>query len=283
MRSFVTEHAKAKINLALHVTARRDDGYHLLDSVVGFADCGDSLRFEPADETRLEVSGPFGADVPLDDGNIVLKAAGALVCAFAANGISSQPARIMLEKNLPVASGIGGGSADAAATLRGLCRLADVTLPEHVMLKLALSLGADVPVCLAQQMCRMEGIGEIITPLQREGSAAIVLVNPLVSLSTKAVFEKLGLQPGQTYSPVLNLNDPRSWRNDLQEPALALCPAIGEVLQSLHQCTEFISTGMSGSGATCFGLMDDITAAEVVAARLTHMHPCWWVKAALLG
>ncbi len=278
MPGVIAEEARAKINLALHVLGRRADGYHELDSIVAFADVGDVLHFEPARETALEISGPFASGLSAGPDNLILKAAAAL-----ARVTPVPAARIRLEKNLPVASGMGGGSADGAAALRGLLRLADKGLPSEVLTPLALSLGADVPVCLGQKVCRMRGIGEEIAAATTLPADAIVLVNPLTACSTQAVFAALGLRAGERHASALDPGDPASWRNDLQEPALRVLPLIADVLAALSTEATLHTVRMSGSGATCFGLASSRTVAEQAAVRLAARHPDWWMKAASLS
>ncbi len=260
----------AKINLFLHVTGRRADGYHLLDSLVIFAGAADILHAAPADNLELSINGPFGTALSPEPDNLVLRAARIL-------GIP-KGAHLTLEKNLPVASGIGGGSADAAAALRLLPRLwgTQAASPAH-----ALSLGADVPVCLASTPCRMAGIGEILTPAPNLPPFGIVLLNPGVAVATAAIFRA---RTG-AFSPAPNL--PSAWRtaaamaadltilqNDLEHAAIALCPPIADALSALRATPGCLLARMSGSGATCFALYDTPAQAESVARHLTR--PGWW-------
>ncbi|WP_371060622.1 4-(cytidine 5'-diphospho)-2-C-methyl-D-erythritol kinase [Rhodosalinus sp. 5P4] len=270
----VEAHAPAKINLALHVTGRRADGYHLLDSLVVFADLGDTLRAAPGATTSLRVTGPMARGVPDGPENLVLRAA-ALI------GVGAE---LELEKHLPAAAGIGGGSSDAAATLRALSRLSGCAVPGD-----AATLGADVPVCLAARPARMRGIGETVEPVAALPALAAVLVNPGVSLSTPEVFARLA----QRENPPLPTPLPRwadaaalvRWlsaqRNDLEAPARALAPVVGEVLAALSASPGCALARMSGSGATCFGLFPDREGAETAAAALAR--PGWWVRAVTLG
>jgi len=282
MAAVITEFARAKVNLALHVLGRRADGYHELDSFVAFADFGDRLTFEPADHFAIAVSGPFAGDLPPSAENIVCKA-WAVVAGYA-SGRPLRPLRIRLEKNLPVASGIGSGSADAAATLRALLRFNRLTPSRDESIDLALKLGADVPVCFFQQSCRMQGAGERLTPLENFQPLPAVLVNPRIAVPTAAGFQALGLKPGDSYRvPIAGVNDPASWRNDLTASALALAPPIADVLAALESQAGLRLARMSGSGATCFGLFEDAAAAARAAARLAADHPRWWVKPARLG
>ncbi len=282
MSSSVTETAKSKINLALHVLGRRADGYHELDSVVAFADIGDQLTISISDKLSLTCKGLFGADLQSDSENIILKAWHVLDKLFAARNQKLPLVHVELTKNLPVASGIGGGSADAAAMLRGLLRLTNQTLDDAEILSLAKNLGADVPVCFHERSCRMQGIGEIITPLKVELPRAIVLANPLLPCSTAGVFTRLGLANGQAHHDSIQLDSPTDWRNDLTSSALVTQPAINDVLLALQSEPAFSSVRMSGSGATCFGLASSMAQASAAAARLSVKNPNWWVRAAEL-
>jgi 4-diphosphocytidyl-2-C-methyl-D-erythritol kinase len=278
MSAVITEFAPAKINLALHVLGRRMDGYHELDSVVAFADVGDVLSFTASDTTILSVDGPFAADVPVNSDNLVLKAYAAL------KQHGHLPAvHIHLTKNLPVASGIGGGSADAAAALRGLMRLAKLRFETETIQQIALSLGADVPVCLHGKACRMQGVGEIISPLERLPAPAILLVNPLQPCGTADVFRGMALKPGDISGTALDVNEPLQWRNDMASLALLVLPVIGNVLRSLKNLKNARAVRMSGSGATCFALFDTRSMADEAAEQIRGQHPNWWVAPAELA
>ncbi len=270
------EAAPAKINLALHVLGRRADGYHLLDSLVVFADAGDVLHAEPADGLALALIGPFAADLTGETDNMVLRAARLLA---ASAGIAPR-ARLTLDKRVPVASGIGGGSADAAAALRLLSRLWRLDPSRAELAALALRLGADVPVCLDRRAARMSGIGETLAPAPGLPECGLVLLNPGVAVATASVFAARGA----AYSVPLAL--PPAWLdaaamaadlarmgNDLQAPAQALQPVIGAALAALRDAGSLLAR-MSGSGATCFGLFANPRAAEAAAARLRR--PGWW-------
>ncbi len=273
----LSEPAPAKINLTLHVTGRRADGYHLLDSLVVFAAAADVVSVTPADGLSLAIGGKFGAALPATGDNLVLRAARALAEAA---GVPARGA-LHLDKRLPVASGIGGGSADAAATLRVLARFWGVHLPPARLHALAAGLGADVPVCLAPRPQRMAGIGERLTAAPAMPACHMVLVNPGEALATQAVFRsRIG-----PFSAPAGL--PRSWpdlpgmvadlercTNDLEAPAVALCPAIGTVLAGLAQQPGALLARMSGSGATCFALFADPAQASQAAATLAR--PGWW-------
>lgn len=263
--------ARAKINLCLHVTGQRGDGYHLLDSVVGFAEYGDVLTFAPAEHVSLSINGPFADGLSGADDNLILKAARCF------DRRSGQGAAIQLEKNLPVASGIGGGSADAAAALLGLAELWKLPLPVPDK---QLSLGADVPICVASKPLRMRGIGEQIEPLLLDQDHAMVLVNPNVSVSTPVVFKGLT----EKNNAAVSGHPDTGWikwlkkqRNDLEAPAIAHTPLIADVLDALSR-TKPALCRMSGSGATCFGLYDSPKAAQDAAAELSSHNPDWWVQ-----
>lgn len=278
----VEEFAPAKINLALHVLGRREDGYHELDSVVAFADVGDVLTLHRAEATTLSLAGPFAGTLEDVQGNLVLKAYEGFASVLAELGERAPPVAFHLRKNLPVASGIGGGSADAAAALRGLMRLTQAQIPADTLQSLALSLGADVPVCLAGKACRMRGIGEELSEHGAALPAAIVLVNPKVSTLTPQVFGKLGLARGQHYGSAVDPAHPQLWRNDLTNPAKALVPEIELTLNQLFHQPQLLAVRMSGSGATCFGLAPDLKAAQLAAGAIAAQCPGWWVEAARL-
>ena len=269
--------APAKVNLALHVLGRREDGYHDLDSIVAFADVGDWLTFSPADQFAITVSGPFAAALPQAGGNIIAKSWEAARAIAARRGRALPPVAVHLEKNLPVASGIGGGSANAAAALEGFLRLAGIDELDGEITAAGLAIGADVPVCLSGAACRMQGVGERITPLAGFAPLHAILVNPLVEVSTPAVFRALGLEKGQPFgAPIADERDPAQWRNDLAAPAIALAPVIGDVLARLSTTPGVTRAFMSGSGATCVALCRD----EGVRPELD---PQWWVARTVLG
>ncbi len=269
------EAARAKVNLFLHVLGRRPDGYHVLDSLAVFPPVADTLRVEPADELRLEIAGPFAAALTGEADNLVLRAARALAEA----GGTTRGAALRLEKHLPVASGIGGGSADAAAALRLLDRFWGLGLPAPELAGIALGLGADVPVCLPSEPARMGGIGELIGIAPVLPRCGLVLVNPGVPVSTAAVFR----DRGETYSEPATL--PARWAdaaalaadlaglsNDLEAAAIRLCPPVEAALDWLRTQPGCRFARMSGSGATCFGLFD--TAAD--AAAVSPVPSGWW-------
>lgn len=275
--------APAKVNLYLQVVGRRPDGYHLLDSLVVFAGVGDTIRVRPSDRLSLAIEGPTAAALSGMGDNVVLKAAERLAEAA---GIPAH-ADIVLEKRLPVAAGIGGGSADGAATLRALCRLWNLSPDAGVLSSIALSLGADVPVCLGGRPTQMGGIGEILAPAVPLPSAWLVLVNPRVGLSTPAVFKARS----GNFSPVAPLDEApatasdlarmlRDRRNDLMAPAISLAPVVAEMLSAIDATPGCLLARMSGSGATCFGLFADEASAGAAARALTQDHPGWWIAAA---
>lgn len=277
----VIEQAPAKINLALAVIGQREDGYHLLDSLVTFTAFGDRIGLSPANEDRLTLSGRFADGLAADADNLVARARDRLRAALAETGREAPPVHIHLEKNLPIASGIGGGSADAAATFRGLLNLWQADVPKAKLDAIAISLGADVPMCLASRPLVARGVGEDITPVPMP-SLPIVLANPLVGVSTPAVFKALASK----HNPPLVLDvAPGDWpaaisllRNDLEPPARALCPDIATISESLA-ATGATLVRMSGSGATCFALYPSDQAAETAATALSHRHPSWFFTA----
>ncbi len=278
--------AWAKINLTLHVTGRRADGYHELDSLIAFAGIGDAIEIAPASELSLDLEGPFAATLEAErSDNLVLAAARALAARFDV----SAGARLRLIKELPVAAGLGGGSADAAAALRGLVALWGIEAPEPELHALALALGADVPVCLAGRPSFVAGIGERVVPAPALPPAWLVLVNPGLPLSTAAVFaaRKGGFSaPARWREPISNLRALAArlsaCRNDLEGPAQTLVPKIREALATLRDTAGCMLARMSGSGATCFGLYAVEAAATAAARRIATTRPGWWVRAAPL-
>jgi len=268
--------APAKVNLALHVTGQRADGYHLLDSLVVFADVGDRLTAEAADDLTLQVTGPRSDGVPTGPENLVLRAARLLD--------PDRGARLVLDKHLPAAAGIGGGSSDAAATLRVLARLWDLPMPTP---EVTAVLGADVPVCLEARPRRMAGIGDELSEVPHLPPAWLVLVNPGVPVSTPAVFRALARKDGTPMPELPACADAATFaafllglRNDLEPPARALQPQVSEVLAALGAQTGCLLARMSGSGATCFGLFAAEAPARGAAAALAAAAAGWWVQAA---
>lgn len=274
--------APAKINLTLHVGARRPDGYHDVESLVVFADIGDEVRVSTANDLTLSVDGPFAPALKGEADNLVLRAARAL----AAHAGIAPKARIALTKNLPIASGIGGGSADAAAALRGLSKLWKIDIGGAALAEIALSLGADVPACLAAVPVHMEGIGDRLTQIANLPPLDLVLVNPGIAISTADVFARLETRSGTTRPlPQFHGRDSligyldRSC-NDLEKPAEAGAPIIREVIDAICSHETALIVRMSGSGATCFGIFDDADVARFAAERIAKDHPDWWVKTA---
>jgi 4-diphosphocytidyl-2-C-methyl-D-erythritol kinase len=283
---FVRRAAPAKLNLYLHVLGRREDGYHLLDSLVAFADIADVVTAREAAALSLEITGPFAKAIEGDPAeNLVWRAA----VALAARAGIEPKAALALEKTLPVASGIGGGSSDAAAALKALSELWRLDLGERKFQGLAESLGADVPVCLFGETAWLGGIGERVVPAPALPRSAVVLVNPGVSLSTPAVFKartgafseaarfETAPPDAATLARVLATR-----RNDLTAPAVTLAPDISTVLQALEAEPGALVARMSGSGATCFALFAETDAAERAARGLRQSHPAWWVASGRL-
>ncbi|NRG18101.1 4-(cytidine 5'-diphospho)-2-C-methyl-D-erythritol kinase [Rhizobiales bacterium] len=280
------EIARAKVNLALHVAGQRGDGYHLLDSLVVFPDIGDVVSIS-RDGSGLTVAGPYEHALPCSGrgDNLVMKAARLLAEAA---GRDSGEISLTLEKILPVASGIGGGSADAAAALRLLRRVWALDISDSALLQLALKLGADVPMCLLSVPARVSGIGEIIDPVRTMPACGIVLVNPGVEVPTPEVFQALRRRDNQPLPDVpaagfQEFDDLIGWlhgtRNDLAEAAMDVAPGIAEVLSMLDAQGEVAFARMSGSGATCFALTWDVAKAEALSARIAVSRPHWWATA----
>jgi 4-diphosphocytidyl-2-C-methyl-D-erythritol kinase len=287
----VVEAAPAKLNLYLHVLGRRADGYHELDSLVAFADIHDTVTVRPAaagSGLSLAIDGPFAPALLADSlaDNLVTRAARMLAEAA---GRSNPDIAITLNKRLPVASGIGGGSADAAACLRALARLWDIAGDDPMLQPLAACLGADVPVCLAGRPSYFGGIGDRLDPAPPLPPCAVVLVNPGLPLATPAVFRA---RTGPFSEPARFAETPADARdlarllaerhNDLTAPAQTLAPVIGTVLQSLSATPGCLLARLSGSGATCFALYADRNEAVFAAASLARTYPGWWVRAGSL-
>lgn len=272
-----TEPAPAKINLTLHVTGQRADGYHLLDSLAVFTELGDTISMTPARglTLTLTVTGPLAAGVPTDASNLVLRAARLM-------GVDA--AAITLDKHLPAASGIGGGSSDAAAALRLFARQTGRPLPG---LAEVLRLGADLPVCIDARPCRMSGLGEVLTPAPPMPPVWLVLANPGVPMPTPAVFAALrdkAAAPMPAALPRCTTATElaaflRMQRNDLQAAAHSLAPVIGTVVTALGAQPGCLIARMSGSGATCYGLFADPSQAAAAARSIGVAEPSWWVKA----
>ena len=292
----LVEEGRAKVNLTLRVVGRRVDGYHDLESVVAFADCADRLTLTPGPELSLKTTGPLASACGDSSDNLVLKAAKLLGESVAGLKAGS----FVLEKILPVAAGIGGGSADAAAALRLLAQLNDLKLDDKRLLDVALATGADVPVCLASRACDMTGVGETLMPLSPP-KMPCVLVNPRVPVATKDVFEALGLRHGELLIGATDVvMQASSWpedggsleewveafaasANDLEAPATKIQPLIGEVISALNSTNGAWLARMSGSGATCFALYENTAEAQRGASKIQLEHPSWWVHAGTLS
>jgi 4-diphosphocytidyl-2-C-methyl-D-erythritol kinase len=264
--------APAKINLTLHVTGQRADGYHLLDSLVVFGDIGDRITVSPADRLRLSVSGPMAKGVPTDASNLVLRAA----------DLMGLTADIRLEKHLPAAAGLGGGSADAAAAIWALSEMTGRPPPEVPDL---LKLGADIPLCMMGNATRMRGIGERLETVDIPQNLSMILVNPGIAVATGPVFQRLehnNQAPMGDMPTGQNMADWLRWvadqRNDLQSPAISVEPVIGQVLEALQQSDGCVLARMSGSGATCFAIMRDGDCRDRAVENLSQAFPGWWVK-----
>jgi 4-diphosphocytidyl-2-C-methyl-D-erythritol kinase len=291
----LVEYGRAKVNLTLRVIGRRVDGYHDLESVVAFADCADRLALTPGSELTLETTGPLANACGATSDNLVLKAARLLAERVDNLALGA----FTLDKVLPVAAGIGGGSADAAAALRLLARLNGLAADDARIQQVALKTGADVPVCLASRACDMTGVGEMLLPLSLPKLPA-VLVNPRVPVATKDVFAALGLRSGELRVGVTDVIRAPAWPdqgasvgdwvkvlagvpNDLEPPALRVQPVIADVLSALRSGPGAQLARMSGSGATCFAIFSSASDAQTAAARISAEHPAWWVHAGELS
>jgi 4-diphosphocytidyl-2-C-methyl-D-erythritol kinase len=280
------ERAPAKINLTLHVLGRRADGYHDIESLVAFARVGDVLTFTPGAALALAVSGPTAAAAGDVADNLVLRAARALAERVERLALG----RFALSKRLPVAAGLGGGSADAAAALRLLAGANAIARDDPRLMQAARATGADVPVCLDPRARRMRGTGDILSAPLALPRLFAVLVNPGVAVPTRDVFATLNLPPAQ---PVAQAGAPpakaellaeiAAGRNDLEGPAIELEPVIADVLGVLRKLPDCRLARMSGSGATCFGLFDSSAAASAAARTLRVAYPAWWTRATVLG
>lgn len=283
------ERAPAKVNLTLRVLGRRADGYHDLSSVVAFAGTGDRLTLAPGAELSLALEGPGAPVLAGEADNLVLKAARALAARVPGLALG----RFTLAKRLPVAAGLGGGSADAAAALRLLGRANGLAMDDERLFAAALATGSDVPACLYGRSCLMAGRGEAISPLALPRFGA-VLVNPRVAVATAEVFRTLALAPGTSrdaggaaFPPMPSRAMLLDWLamepNDLEPPARALAPVLGDVERALGATAGARLVRMSGSGATMFALYDDCRAAAAAARQVAGAHPGWWVKSTVLG
>ncbi len=292
----LSENGRAKVNLTLRVVGRRTDGYHDIESVVAFADCADHLTLTPGSELDLRTSGPLAEACGATSDNLVIKAAHLLRERVPDLKVGS----FTLEKVLPVAAGIGGGSADAAAALRLLAQLNGLAFDDPRIIAVAQSTGADVPVCVASRACVMTGVGENLQPLNLPKMPS-VMVNPCVPVATKDVFRALGLRNGELLVGATDvLLQDRSWPepdasvaewieafaevgNDLEAPALRIHPVIDEVLSALRDAKGAKLARMSGSGATCFAIFADDADAQAAAEKIRRDHPVWWVHAGTLS
>jgi 4-diphosphocytidyl-2-C-methyl-D-erythritol kinase len=291
----LTDEGRAKVNLTLRVVGRRVDGYHDLESVVAFADCADRLALEPGPKLSLVTTGPLAEFCGDTSDNLVLKAANLLAERVPGLKLGA----FTLDKVLPVAAGIGGGSADAAAALRLLARLNGLALDDARLLDVALKTGADVPVCVASHACDMTGVGEGLLPLNLP-KLPCVMVNPRVPVATKDVFTALGLRNGELLVGAADVLESPSWPdggasvgdwvealsivpNDLEAPAMRIQPVIGEVLSALRAGDGMLLARMSGSGATCFAIFADGPKAHAASETIRRDHPAWWVHAGVLS
>ena len=289
------EEGRAKVNLTLRVVGRRVDGYHELESVVAFADCADRLRLAPGSTLDLTMSGPLAQACGETSDNLVLKAARLLGERVPDMKVGS----FTLDKVLPVAAGIGGGSADAAAALRLLAQLNGLALDDRRLLDVALQTGADVPVCLTSRACDMTGVGETLLPLSLP-ILPCVLVNPRVPVATREVFAALGLRNGELRVGATDVMQATAWpeqgasveewvevlaasSNDLEAPAMRIQPAIGEVITALSATDGAWLARMSGSGATCFAIFENTAEAQRAAQKIQLDRPQWWVHAGVLS
>ncbi len=278
--------APAKINLFLHVGDQRADGFHALESLVVFAGVGDTLSFAPADGLSLSITGPFAAGLDSGPDNLVMKAARLLAERAAVTG----GARIVLTKNLPVASGIGGGSADAAATLRGLVQLWKLKMPPDDLRRVGEALGSDVPVCVDSMSALMEGRGEKVTILDGVPEMPMVMINPGVAVPTGKIFAALKGRRGIGLPLPPTMRDAaalvaylKSTVNDLEAPACEVAPVIGTVLKALASQEGVLLVRMSGSGATCFALFHSDEFAIAAANALQSRNPEWWIVTSHIG
>jgi 4-diphosphocytidyl-2-C-methyl-D-erythritol kinase len=291
----LTDDGRAKVNLTLRVVGRRADGYHDLESVVAFADCADRLSLSPGSKLALKTTGPRAGDCGETADNLVFKAAGLLRDRVP----DLRLGEFTLDKVLPVAAGIGGGSADAAAALRLLAKANGLALDDPRLIEVAELTGADVPVCLASRACVMTGIGETLLPLSLP-KLPCVMVNPCVPVATKDVFAALGLRNGQLLVGATDVFGAAAWpeagasvedwvealaagSNDLEAPATRIQPVIGEVIAGLNATNGAWLARMSGSGATCFAIYENTAEAGRAAQKIQLDHPLWWVHAGLLS
>ena len=268
--------APAKINLYLHITGKKPNGYHLLDSLVVFSDIGDVITIKASSQFSLTCDGPFAQYLPKNsDDNLIYKTVKVM-----ADHLNQPPnVTINLTKNLPIAAGIGGGSSDAAAVLKGLAEIWDISDTE-MLNNIGLHLGADIPACLFKQPCFMRGIGDEITPADNIPSMPLILINPNIPLSTPDVFQNRSapLTNPVTFDSAHFIDALSKTTNDLQHSACQLVPETQHVLNSLKKQKGCILSRMSGSGATCFALFDTSKDAKDAALELKSQHPSWWVE-----
>jgi len=291
----LSEDGRAKVNLTLRVIGRRVDGYHELESVVAFADCADHLSLSPGSELHLKTTGPLAQACGEGADNLVFKAAQLLGERVAGLMLGD----FILDKMLPVAAGIGGGSADAAAALRLLARANGLAIDDARLIEVAQMTGADVPVCLASRACVMTGVGETLMPLSLP-KMPCVMVNPRVLVATRDVFDALGLRSGELLVGAADVLQATAWpedgasledwvealaggANDLEVPAMRIQPMIGEVLAALNASNGAWLARMSGSGATCFAIFENTAEAGRAADKIRLDHPGWWVHAGVLS
>jgi len=289
------EDARAKVNLTLRVVGRRVDGYHDLESVVAFADCADRLSLVPGSELHLATTGPLAQACGEFSDNLVFKAARLLGDRVPDLKLGD----FVLDKVLPVAAGIGGGSADAAAALRLLARANGLAIHEARLTEVAKLTGADVPVCLTSRACVMTGVGETLLPLALP-KMPCVMVNPRLPVATKDVFQALGLRSGELLVGATDVLRAAAWpeqgasledwvevlaasSNDLEAPAMRIQPVIGEVISALSSADGAWLARMSGSGATCFAIFENAAEAQRAAQKIQLDHPQWWVHAGVLS
>src|SRR5437879_7439803 len=289
------EEGRAKVNLTLRVVGRRVDGYHDLESVVAFADCADRLSLTPGSRLLLKTTGPLAQDCGATADNLVFKAA-----QLVGQRVPDLPfGQFTLDKVLPVAAGIGGGSADAAAALRLLAKANGLALDDARLIEVAQLTGADVPVCLASRACVMTGVGETLLPLSLP-KMPCVMVNPRVPVATRDVFEALGLRNGELLVGATDVLQATAWpetgasleewvevlaesSNDLEVPATRIQPVIAEVISALNATNGAWLARMSGSGATCFAIFENTAEAQRAAQKIQLDHPNWWVHTGTLS
>jgi 4-diphosphocytidyl-2-C-methyl-D-erythritol kinase len=291
----LNEDGRAKVNLTLRVVGRRTDGYHDIESMVAFADCADRLSFTPGSKLLLKTTGPLAVDCGETADNLVFKAA----LLLGERVPDLRLGEFILDKLLPVAAGIGGGSADAAAALRLLAQANGLAIDDPRLIEVAELTGADVPVCLASRACVMTGVGETLLPLSLP-KMPCVMVNPRIPVATREVFAALGLRNGELLVGAADVLQATAWpeegasledwvevlaagSNDLEMPATRIQPVIGQVLSALSATNGAWLARMSGSGATCFAIFENTAEAQRAAQKIQLDHPQWWVHAGVLS